>query len=150
MSEYRLFSEIIDRSAAKEWEQARAEWRLVNIYEDPDNTCLCGHHPITEICVLFNEVTGERAEVGNCCVKKFGSKQHLVVPGIQRIRESIGAALTFPAIEFCFDQGIMRREDTLFYLDTFRKRILTERQLWRRKKINEEVLRAIERHAHLR
>jgi hypothetical protein len=36
----------------------RARW-------DP---CICGHHPITDHCVIENRVNGNQLEVGNVCV----------------------------------------------------------------------------------
>ena len=42
-----LKTEILERSRAKDWDAAKAEWRLVDVYEaDEPDTCLCGHHPI--------------------------------------------------------------------------------------------------------
>jgi hypothetical protein len=72
MSEYQLTKEIVARSDAKVWDAAKLEWALEEVYEseEPD-TCLCGHFPIIEICVLRNRVNKNTAIVGNCCVKKF-------------------------------------------------------------------------------
>ena len=48
MSEYRLMQEIIDRSFAKAWPEAKLEWELVEVYEAHDREpCLCGHFPIS-------------------------------------------------------------------------------------------------------
>lgn len=42
------------------------------MYEvDEPDTCLCGHSPIIEICVLTNILNGKVAEVGNRCGKRF-------------------------------------------------------------------------------
>jgi eukaryotic-like serine/threonine-protein kinase len=50
---------IIERSVAKNWDAARLEWRLNHIFEvDDPETCLCGHFPIIEICVLANRKNG--------------------------------------------------------------------------------------------
>ena len=56
MPQYKLFSEIINLSVAKKWEEAKKEWELDHIYSaDEAQTCLCGHHPIIEICVIKNK-----------------------------------------------------------------------------------------------
>ena len=55
MSQAELQLQIILRSEAKAWSEAKKEWRLKNIWlsDDPE-TCLCGHHPIKEICEIEN------------------------------------------------------------------------------------------------
>lgn len=54
------------------WDAARLEWNLHEVYEaNEPETCLCGHYPIIEICVLKNIINSNFTNVGNCCVKKF-------------------------------------------------------------------------------
>lgn len=60
---------ILALSEASDWEVARKEWSLVDVYEvDEPETCLCGHRPIIEICCLSNkgdpEGEGEDANDG--------------------------------------------------------------------------------------
>ena len=69
MSEYKLTQEIINRSVSDRWDEAKLEWSLCEVYEAEDpETCLCGHFPIIELCVLGNKTNGRFATVGNCCV----------------------------------------------------------------------------------
>jgi len=64
-----LKREILNRSKARDWETAKKEWRLTDIYEaEESETCLCEHFPIREICVIHNGTTGQTTEVGNVCV----------------------------------------------------------------------------------
>jgi hypothetical protein len=59
MSESRLAQEIIGLSNANIWEKAKLEWILDNVeYKEESETCLCGHFPINEICVLVNKQNG--------------------------------------------------------------------------------------------
>jgi hypothetical protein len=53
VSQSQLITEILARSVAQTWDEARREWSLYEIYEayEPE-TCLCGHFPIIELCVL--------------------------------------------------------------------------------------------------
>ena len=69
---YKLGRAIIALSEADRWDRARLEWWIEEIYiqREPE-TCLCGHFPINELCVLRNEKNGHSAIVGNVCVKKF-------------------------------------------------------------------------------
>ncbi len=53
MAEYKRTREIIARSQADVWDEAKLEWELAEVYrtKEPD-VCLCGHPPINEPCVL--------------------------------------------------------------------------------------------------
>src|SRR5262245_18392749 len=71
---FKLFQRIIALSEADNWDDAKWEWSLEDVYfadQDDPGTCLCGHHPIIENCVLVNRENENRATVGNVCVKKF-------------------------------------------------------------------------------
>jgi hypothetical protein len=69
---FRLIEEIISRSVAGTWEEAKLEWSLDVIFlaEEP-GTCLCGKFPIREMCVITNRLNGETAIVGNHCIRRF-------------------------------------------------------------------------------
>ncbi len=70
--EYQLIEEIISRSHSNDWNSAKNEWSFEYVYQSEEKeTCLCGHHPIINICVLKNSINNNETEVGNCCVNKF-------------------------------------------------------------------------------
>jgi hypothetical protein len=48
---FRLIERILALSDSQDWDTAKHEWDLIDIYLEPEGTCLCGHHPITEQCV---------------------------------------------------------------------------------------------------
>ncbi len=81
-----LSAEILSRSRAKDWPSASREWTLIDIYKaEDDQTCLCQHFPIREICVVRNTLTKIEVEVGNVCVKRFlGLRSDLVLSGLRR------------------------------------------------------------------
>ena len=55
MSEYQLTTRLIDLSVEDVWDEAKLEWALESVWrEDEPDTCLCGHYPIIEICLLRN------------------------------------------------------------------------------------------------
>lgn len=54
MSNYKLAPEIIRRSKAQTWDEAVKEWKLKEVYESDRQSCLCGHFPIVEICLIRN------------------------------------------------------------------------------------------------
>lgn len=67
MSEYKLTSGVISLSVADNWDAAKLEWALQEVYEaDEPERCLCGHFPIIELCILSNSRNGNLATVGNC------------------------------------------------------------------------------------
>ena len=75
---FRLFKEIIDRSRADSWEEAKLEWDLDRVQEASDEDvvlgtykCLCGHGPLKELCYIINRNTIVEVLVGNCCITKF-------------------------------------------------------------------------------
>lgn len=129
-------------SSAKDWDHARREWRLHHVYDaDDPETCLCGHHPIIEVCVLHNQVNSKRTEVGNVCVHKFmklASKK--VFDCLRRIRHDIEKAANVETIDLFYERGVLDDWQKKFALDTCRKRQLSKRQMEKRVAINRKIL----------
>ncbi len=96
MPQFLLITEIIQRSVSKTWDAAKLEWSLLEVYEaDEPETCLCGHFPIIELCVLVNRRNKHRATVGNCCVKKFiGLPSDKIFQAVKPIRKDGARSLT--------------------------------------------------------
>jgi len=132
---------------ASTWDQAKLEWRLLDIYEtDEAETCLCGHYPIVELCVLRNHANGNEATVGNCCVKKFvGLPSDKIFQAVKRIRKDLDKSLNAEAIEHAHSHGWINDWERAFYYDNMRKRVLTLRQRSKKRQINELVLRRMKR-----
>ncbi len=141
-NEFRLFEEIIARSLGKTWNEAKLEWDLQNVYrEDQPQTCLCGHTPIIEICVLRNRLNGETADVGNVCVTKFiGLGSELIFAGLRRIAGDQNKALNEAAINYAYGQGWINAWEKGFCLNTARKRKLSPKREAKRLEINRLVL----------
>jgi len=142
MSEYKLTQEIIQLSHSKVWDIAKLEWVLYEIYEaDEPETCLCGHFPIIEICNLQNNVNGQFATVGNCCVKKFiGLPSDLIFQAVKRVRKDNQKSLNAEAIQHAYEKKWINEWEYNFSIDTLRKRNLTDKQMLTRMKINEKML----------
>lgn len=138
---------ILALSRATEWDVARKEWSLVSISEGEEpETCLCGHFPIIEICTIANRLTGQRADVGNRCVKRFlGVRSDLIFTGIKRIRKDITKSLNADAVAFFHEQGVLNAWEFGFLQDTMAKRQLSAAQAGKRRAINEKVLAALGR-----
>ena len=147
MSEYKLSSEIINLSESTNWDEAKLEWSLSEIYEaDDPEYCLCGHYPIIEVCILINKLNNNHAVVGNCCVKKFiGLPSDKIFQAVKRIRKDNQKSLNIEAIQHAFDKGWINDWEYHFSVDTIRKRKLSARQCETREKINEKMLYKMKR-----
>jgi hypothetical protein len=142
VSEYKLAGEIIERSQSKIWDVAKLEWALSEVYEaEAPETCLCGHFPIIEICVLRNKINQKFATVGNCCVKKFiGLPSDKIFQAVKRVRKDNTKALNGEAILHAFEKGWINEWKYSFSLSTIRKRKLSAKQALTRAKVNEKML----------
>jgi hypothetical protein len=147
MSEYKLTSEIIALSVANNWDEAKIEWSLHEVYEaEEPETCLCGHFPIIELCILNNKRNGKFATVGNCCVKKFiGLPSDKIFQAVKRVRKDPSKSLNAEAVNHAFNRGWLTAWEKKFCFDTMRKRNLTTKQAEKRQQINELVLQRMKR-----
>lgn len=147
MSEYQLTRKIVARSEAKVWDATKLEWAIEEVYEseEPD-TCLCGHFPIIEICVLRNKVNRNTAIVGNCCVKKFiDLPSDKIFQAVKRVRKDTKKSLNAEAVQHAFDRGWIAKWEKDFYFDIMRKRNLSPKQAAKKAQINEKFMRNMQR-----
>ena len=142
-----LKKNILLLSDASEWEAARKEWHLVDVIESEEpETCLCGHYPIIEICTIRNTITKNCADVGNRCVKKFlGINSDKIFSALKRIRKDLAKSLNVDSIVFFKERRTITGWEYDFLLDTRLKRELSEKQLSKRKAINEKILSLVAR-----
>lgn len=147
MSEYRLSKEIIALSKSKNWEQAKREWELVEVFEeDVPGTCLCGHFPIIENCIISNRETNNNATVGNCCVKKFlNLPSDDIFKSIKKVRKDETASMSGSTIDFANEKGWITDWEYNFYCDIFRKRSLSDRQIYYKVKVNQKIMGRLKR-----
>jgi len=147
MAHYELATKIVALSVADTWDEAKLEWSLIDVFkeEEPD-TCLCGHYPIIENCVLGNRLNGQQAIVGNVCVKKFlGLPSDKIFQAINRIAQDNERSLNAEAIDHAHRKGWINDWERKFYFDTMRKRSLSGKQRDKRIQINDKVLTMIAR-----
>jgi hypothetical protein len=138
---YRLTAEILARSEASTWDAAKREWKLERVYRDEPDTCLCGHYPILQHCIIENVLNGNRACVGSVCVNKFlGLPSEAIFRGLDRIAGDPGKTMTVAALEYAQARGWVNSCGAKFYRDTMRKPHLTWKQRAWRVDINTRVL----------
>ncbi|WP_273728849.1 hypothetical protein [Brucella gallinifaecis] len=138
----KLSEGILALSSALTWEEAKHEWKLSSVYQaGSPSTCLCGHNPIIEICVLKNEKTNKICEVGNRCVKRFlNLRSDLIFAGIKRVKDNTQKSLNEEATQFFYEQKVINDWEYGFQMDTLNKRKLSSRQIETRLKINKKVV----------
>lgn len=141
-NKYKLIEEITSLSQSKIWLLVKLEWELDYIYfESEPETCLCGHFPIIEVCVLRNRHNRNTAIVGNICVKKFiGLPSDNIFQAIKRITKDEEKSLNLETIKYAHNKNWISDKDFNFYSDIYRKRYLTSKQLNWKVKINQRVL----------
>lgn len=142
-----LKSEILERSSSSDWETARKEWALVNIFpsEEPE-TCLCGHYPIVEICTIKNRITGIHVDVGNVCVHRFlGPRSDKIFDALKRVQKDESKSFNEDAIVFFYNRGALNEWEYRFLYSTMKKRKMTPKQLDARLKINRKLIEAVQR-----
>lgn len=142
MSEYRLITGILERSEAMNWDQAKMEWALAEVYQaDEPETCLCGHYPIIELCVLRNKLNLITTTVGNCCVKKFlGLPSDLIFQAVKRVQADYDKSLNAEALEHAFEKGWITQWERDFYFNIMRKRNLSAKQAIKKRAINLKLM----------
>ena len=142
MSEYKLAEGIIELSQSHEWDLAKAEWTLEEVYEvvQPE-TCLCGHFPIIQVCQLRNELNHKTTLVGNCCVKKFMDlPSNKIFQALKRVAKDIEKSLNVETIEIAMNRGWINDWEKNFYQQIMRNRKLTPKQIYKKMKINKKIL----------
>ncbi|OIR17465.1 hypothetical protein GALL_24920 [mine drainage metagenome] len=142
LSEYQLTERLIALSVGNTWDEAKLEWGLEHVWrEDEPDTCLCGHFPIIEICLLRNVRNSNTAIVGNCCVKKFTNlPSDLIFQAVKRIESDVERALNAETIHHAHEKGWINDWERKFYMNTWRKRKLSGAQHAKRVQINQKVL----------
>ena len=130
------------RSEAENWDEAKLEWSLDSIYFSQEaGRCLCGHMPIKEHCVLLNCHNGNEVIVGNVCVKKFlGLDSDTLFQALRRISSDPTRALNADTVDYLYRQKLLTSWERGFYLDTLRKRKLSQRQMAKRVEINRFII----------
>lgn len=145
MSEYKLIEEIIALSQSRNWDSAKLEWALESIYfGEGQDSCLCGHFPIVELCQLKNKINQNTVIVGNYCVNKFlGLPSAQIFQAVKRIQEDTTKSLNAETIHHARTKGWIGDWEFNFYSNIFRKRSLSEKQLNKKISINEKILKFI-------
>ncbi len=144
MSHHKLASALTELSLSRGWDEAKLEWDLVDVeWVDEEEECICGHNPIKEICTINNRYTNKSARVGNSCVKKFNNKSDKIFRVISKVKKDITKSVNAETIDFACGKTWITAKERDFYLDIFRKRVLTPKQEDWKRIINHKILSRI-------
>lgn len=150
MSKHQLFSEILKRSEHPNWDLAIYEWELIEILQvNEPIECCCGHWPIKELFRIHNTTTGRSTTVGSSCIKLFPFDLHTILIAFKRIELDLSLALNLRAINYCDDKFWLDEWSLEFYLNTYRKRKLSERQLHKRVTLNKYLVKKFKEPVHV-
>lgn len=136
---------ILKKSNSQEWLEAKPEWALHGVYDDPspDRNCECGHHPINQICIIKNVDNGNETEVGNVCIHNFmklASRRIFAV--IRRVRADVSKSLNPASLDLFAKRGAISVSQAEDYKSYWRKRKnLTDEERAQKLSINERILR---------
>ncbi|USU07421.1 hypothetical protein NF700_09880 [Sphingomonadaceae bacterium OTU29MARTA1] len=131
-----------------DWDEAKAEWELHFVYEDPsDRSCKCEHSPIHQICVINNRKNGNKTEVGNVCVKRFlRLLSNRIISVIRRLRWDINKSLNPKALELFKERGVISHAEEQDYLIYWRRRKhMNDDQKKQKLDINNRVLTYVDK-----
>lgn len=136
-----LKAHVLPLSKAHDFEAAKKEWRLVHIeLREEFDACPCGQ-PIKELCHIENELTGNETYVGNICINRFiGIQTGNLFVGLKRIAANPSANANEDLITHAYQLGYIYEREYKFLMDTRRKRVLSEKQLAWKKKINRRII----------
>lgn len=137
----RLKEHILPMSNSGDWNNAKNEWRLVGIeiQEDWDN-CPCGKE-IKELCYIQNQLNNNKTYVGNVCVNRFiGIDTGNLFAGLRRIIDDETANANEDLIIYAYKLRYIYENEYKFLMQTRRKRVLSEKQLEWKRKINRRIV----------
>lgn len=145
---YRLYEELLKISVSDKIAEAIKEWEWTETYliepdEDPE-TCLCGHYPIRECCVITNKITGEEVIVGNCCINRIvKTESDLIFQALKRVKKDVTKSFNFAVIEYAYRKHIINEWEYEFYESIMRKRELSPKQYSKKLNINIKILNSL-------
>lgn len=144
MGEYKLIQALVNLSNSDKWDEAKLEWIPHDIlYAEELETCLCGH-PIKELCIIRNKMNDNLATVGNCCINKFTPmKTKKLFVCASKVKKDITKSFNSDFIQLAYERGRINTWEKGFYLDTWRKRNLTCKQMIKKCTINVKILTKI-------
>lgn len=67
-------SVILENSESKDWDEAKTEWDITNVYEDESlsESCICGKENLRYVYTITNRISGKSLyPIGSHCITHF-------------------------------------------------------------------------------
>lgn len=139
---------VIQASEADDWQTAKEEWKLFDIYDVYGGVCICTHN-ITEHCVLKHKFSNKELIVGNHCVnhfsKEMGREGASLHRSLNRIRGDPDVSPSEDLIKLTERMNIVTPANIVFMRNIRCKRTLSEAQLKYRRDLNHKICKALTR-----
>lgn len=149
-----LVESLLEASKSKEWDVAKKEWKVKEIYfVDPESTsgerfyetCSCSHYPIKEVITIKNTLNKNELTIGNCCITKIiedekENKRHKAIFNALK-SQKINKELIEQAY---YNDHFIYYKEFEFLLKIFRKRSLGEKQANEFTRITNTIMRLYE------
>ncbi len=149
-----LMENLIEASKSKDWDVAKKEWKVKEIYfVDPESTsgesyyetCSCTHYPIKEVITIKNILNENELIIGNCCITKIiedenENKRHKAIFNALKTKK-INKELIKQAY---YNDNFIYHKEFKFLLNILRKRLVSEEQANKFKRIKGTIMRLYE------
>jgi hypothetical protein len=136
---------ILSKSKSGTWKEAVKEWKyLESRIEGRMSECLCGQ-AIREICIIYNDKTGQTAEIGNHCINHFlgdseiKRKNNKVFSSLKRLKKSPKTSVDSVFLFDIYQSGILTLEEFLFYIKVIDRKKITSDEAELKIKINAKI-----------
>ena len=147
MPRHKLITALLALSQSEVWREAQLEWEFATIYQGQgDDSCLCGHTPIIELCKLRNKLNANTAIVGNCCVKRFLNIQtDLIFDAVKRIERDPTRSVNLRTLNQAIRESWITEWEYNFYKQIHREqfRKLSPKRAAIKIEVNHKILRRI-------
>lgn len=140
MGPYELFKLILALNESQDWHEAKWECKMeaYQKLEKEWSNCICGHR-IKEICIIRNQLNGNEAQVGNCCLTKFPYQESR----LYAFRALVKCKINKYVIDFAHKLDVINDWEHEFMMDNFRRWKLSDKQKYYLRKIRRKILNAL-------
>lgn len=146
---HRLWNNLKEHCNSELWEDARKEWKVVDIeFTDDDEKCVCGK-ALHNLFYAKNIKNGSSVILGSECVETVtGANPKSVSTNLGKVLKDKKIALNEAAILFLCDAGVLNEgRERIFLEDTCKRKFkkMSEKQQKWRLAINDKVIRYLNR-----
>lgn len=142
----KLKEHILLKSESTDFYTAKHEWKVTRlVLSETSSYCPCGQL-IWEHCYIDNIITGASAIVGNVCVNHFmGVDMSSIFTWVKKLKKDPKKLANIILIDYAVKHRLINDWETNFLKNISGKRVLSEKQVACKDKINQRILDAMTR-----